>query len=291
MTVQTGFFGGGFWGAYMLSPQIGFVAGENTIFQPLFGRTTDSGVNWNFTAFYLNTNEGRATGVDFTDLNTGYVSARVWDGTGAIAKTTDSGLNWISMMFTNPLWSIDFPISSASQVGYAVGSQGTILKTYNAGADWQQQISGTSLRLNKVHFKDFDFGFAVGENGLILRTTTGGEPVTFVENDNQSLYSFQLYQNYPNPFNPSTKIKFEIPAVETRHASSLQMVTLKVYNILGTEVATLVNEELPAGEYEVEFDVTRYSGLSGISGLPSGIYFYKLQAGQFLEIKKMILIK
>jgi photosystem II stability/assembly factor-like uncharacterized protein len=289
--IQSGFFGGGFWGAYMLSPQIGFVAGENTIFQPLFGRTTDSGVNWNFTAFYLNTNEGRATGVDFTDLNTGYVSARVWDGTGAIAKTTDSGLNWISMMFTNPLWSIDFPISSASQVGYAVGSQGTILKTYNAGADWQQQISGTSLRLNKVHFKDFDFGFAVGENGLILRTTTGGEPVTFVENDNQSLYSFQLYQNYPNPFNPSTKIKFEIPAVETRHASSLQMVTLKVYNILGTEVATLVNEELPAGEYEVEFDVTRYSGLSGISGLPSGIYFYKLQAGQFLEIKKMILIK
>ncbi|MDZ7622913.1 MAG: hypothetical protein U5J96_00475 [Ignavibacteriaceae bacterium] len=92
MTVQTGLFGGGFWGAYMLSPQIGFVAGENSIFQPLFGKTTDSGVNWDFTAFYLNTNEGRATGVDFTDLNTGYVSARVWDGTGAIAKTTDSGI-------------------------------------------------------------------------------------------------------------------------------------------------------------------------------------------------------
>ncbi len=58
--VQSGFFGGGFYGAYMLSPQIGFVAGENSIFQPLFGRTTDSGVNWDFTAFYLNTNEGQS---------------------------------------------------------------------------------------------------------------------------------------------------------------------------------------------------------------------------------------
>jgi len=181
----------------MLSPQFGFVAGENTIFQPLLGRTTDSGLNWNFTAFYLNTNEGRATGVDFTDLNTGYVSASVWDGTGAIAKSTDGGSNWISTMFTNPLWSIDFPISSASQVGYAVGSQGTILKTYNAGANWQPQMSGTSLRLNKVHFKDFDFGFAVGENGLILRTTSGGEPVTLVENENQSPSSFELSQTIP----------------------------------------------------------------------------------------------
>ena len=147
MTVQTGLFGGGFWGAYMLSPQFGFVAGENSIFQPLLGRTTDSGFNWNFTAFYLNNNEGRATGVDFTDLNTGYISASVWDGTGAIAKTTDNGYNWVTTFFSNPLWSIDFPISGASQVGYAVGSQGTILKTYNGGANWQQQISGTSSEI------------------------------------------------------------------------------------------------------------------------------------------------
>ena len=225
--VQSGLFGGGLWGAHMLSPQIGFVAGENSIFQPLLGKTTDSGVSWDFTAFYLNNNEGRATGVDFTDLNTGYVSASLWDGTGAIAKTTDAGSNWISTMFTNPLWSIDFPISGASQVGYAVGSQGTILKTYDAGMNWLPQQSGTNIKLNKVHFKDFDFGFAVGEDGIILRTTTGGEPATFVENENQTPYSFELFQNYPNPFNPATKIKFTLPAVGTRHASSLQMVTLK----------------------------------------------------------------
>jgi photosystem II stability/assembly factor-like uncharacterized protein len=293
--VQSGFFGGGFWGAYMLSPQFGFVAGENSIFSPLLGRTTDSGLNWNFTAFYLNTNEGRATGVDFTDLNTGYVSASVWDGTGAIAKSTDGGSNWISTMFTNPLWSIDFPISGASQVGYAVGSQGTILKTYNAGANWQPQISGTSLRLNKVYFKDFDFGFAVGENGIILKTETGGEPATVVENENQSLHSFELFQNYPNPFNPLTKIKFTIPTVETRHASSLQMVTLKVYDVIGNEIATLVNEELPAGEYEVECGGHSVEG----KNLPSGVYFYQLfiggpetSSGQTsIQTKKMVLLK
>ncbi len=153
--VQSGFLGGGFFGVTMLSPDFGFVAGENSIFQPLFGKTTDSGVNWNFTAFYLNSNEGRATGVDFTDINTGFVSARVWDGTGAIAKTTDSGANWISTMFTNPLWSIDFPISGASQVGYAVGDQGTILKTNDAGINWLPQQSGTTFRLNKVYFQRF----------------------------------------------------------------------------------------------------------------------------------------
>jgi photosystem II stability/assembly factor-like uncharacterized protein len=305
--VQSGFFGGGFWGAYMLSPQIGFVAGENSIFQPLFGRSTYSGINWVFTAFYLNNNEGRATGVDFTDMNTGYVSASVWDGTGAIAKTTNSGLDWTSTMFSNPLWSVDFPISGASQIGYAVGSQGTILKTYNAGANWQQQISGTTSSLNKVFFKDFDFGFAVGENGIIFRTTTGGEPVTIVEHENQSPHSFELFQNYPNPFNPSTKIKFTIPSVIASGAKQSQLVTLKVYDVLGNEIATLVNEELPAGEYEVEFNTNSVEGRN----LTSGVYFYQLkiggpvrkdsfgeinspngQAGQgFIQTRKMVLLK
>jgi photosystem II stability/assembly factor-like uncharacterized protein len=285
-TAQTGLFGGGFWGAYMLSPQFGFVAGDNSILQPLLGRTSDSGVNWDFTAFYLNNNEGRATGVDFTDLNIGFVSARVWNGTGAIAKTTDGGNNWNSTIFSDPLWSIDFPISGTSQIGYSVGDAGTILKTFDAGINWQQQNSGTSLKLNKVFLKDFDFGFAVGENGIILRTTTGGEPVTIVENENQSPYIFQLFQNYPNPFNPTTKIKFTIPSVIESGTKQSQFVTLKIYDVLGKEITTLVNEELTAGEYEVEFNS------SSINRHPSsGIYFYQLRAGEFIQTKKMLMIK
>jgi murein tripeptide amidase MpaA/5-hydroxyisourate hydrolase-like protein (transthyretin family) len=104
-------------------------------------------------------------------------------------------------------------------------------------------------------------------------------------------YEFALEQNYPNPFNPSTKIKFTIPPVETRHASSLQMVTLTVYDVLGNEIATLVSEEKPAGIYEVEFNTGSHSSSTGIKDLTSGIYFYNLQAGSFIQTNKMIFIK
>jgi len=93
---------------------------------------------------------------------------------------------------------------------------------------------------------------------------------------------FVLYQNYPNPFNPSTKIKYSIPKVETHRDASLQMVTLKVYDVLGNEVSTLVNEEKQPGVYEVEFDALNLS---------SGIYFYQLKARDFISIKKMVLLR
>ena len=92
---------------------------------------------------------------------------------------------------------------------------------------------------------------------------------------------FKLLQNYPNPFNPSTKIKFTIPSVETGYIPSLQT-TLKVYDVLGNEIETLVNEEKQTGTYEL----TWYA-----ENLPSGIYFYQLKAGSFIQTKKMILIK
>jgi len=280
IVIQSGFFGGGFWGVSMLSPQIGFIAGENSIFQPLLGMTTNSGVNWVFHAFYFDGNEGRATGVDFTDMFIGYVSARVWDGRGAIAKTTDSGNTWVITFFSNPFWDIDFPNSNASLVGYAVGDAGVILKTVNTGDNWLQQQSGTNLKLNKVYFEDPDFGLAVGENGIILRTTTGGEPVTHSEDYSLNEISFRLEQNYPNPFNPTTKIKFTVPVTLSGVEESL--VTLRVFDILGNEIITLVNEELPAKEYEVEFN--------GI-GLPSGIYFYQIKAGTHIQTKKMTILK
>ncbi|RJP70433.1 MAG: T9SS C-terminal target domain-containing protein, partial [Ignavibacteriales bacterium] len=93
---------------------------------------------------------------------------------------------------------------------------------------------------------------------------------------------FHLSQNFPNPFNPTTKIKYTIPHVETGYTPSLQNVTLKIYDILGNEVATLVNEEKPAGEYEVEFSANQLS---------SGIYFYQMRAGNFISTKKMLMIK
>jgi len=85
---------------------------------------------------------------------------------------------------------------------------------------------------------------------------------------------FSLSQNYPNPFNPSTLIKYQLPISS--------QVTIKVYDVLGDEVATLVNEEKPIGFYEIDFDASRFA---------SGVYLYKIQAGSFVSAKKMILIK
>jgi len=100
------------------------------------------------------------------------------------------------------------------------------------------------------------------------------QPTSVDGHSDEKVTSYQLKQNYPNPFNPVTTINYQIP--------ELSFVTLKVYDVLGSEVAILVNEEKPIGRYEVEFDG---------SELTSGIYFYKLQAGNFIETKKMILLK
>jgi hypothetical protein len=103
--------------------------------------------------------------------------------------------------------------------------------------------------------------------------------ITFAEENNKPPYSFNLDQNFPNPFNPSTSIQYEV--------SSRQFVSLKVYDVLGNEIATLVNEEKPAGSYEVEFSV----GQNSILSLSSGIYFYQLKAESFIQTKKMVLMK
>ena len=103
----------------------------------------------------------------------------------------------------------------------------------------------------------------------------GAMPKLAPENEIASVKDFRLSQNYPNPFNPSTVINFSIPTENT-------VVSLKIYNSIGQEVGTLINQIVPAGNHEVRFDAT---------GLSSGVYFYTLTAGNFVESKKMIVLK
>jgi Secretion system C-terminal sorting domain len=109
-----------------------------------------------------------------------------------------------------------------------------------------------------------------------------GGSTTILSENNNAISSFTLSQNYPNPFNPTTKIKFSIPSVIANEVKQSQLVSLKVYDILGNEIETLVNEEKSAGSYEV----TWYAGQ-----LPSSVYFYQLKAGEFIQTKKMVLLK
>ncbi len=226
--------------------------------------TTNGGTNWaSQTAGYsLNS-------VYFIDQNYGWTVGLA----GTILKTTNGGINWFAQSSGTTEWlsSVHF---TDNNTGWVVGGNGTILNTTDGGTNWIPQSSGTEfLDLHGVSFTDANNGSAVGEEGTILRTTNGG--VTFVEEQIDEIPTkYNRRQNYPNPFNPTTTITDQIP--------ELSFVTLKVYDVLGSEVATLVNKEKQVGSYDVEFNG---------SGLPSGIYFYRLQAIEFTQVKKMILLK
>ena len=110
---------------------------------------------------------------------------------------------------------------------------------------------------------------------VVLNTVLGDSITTSIENKRKIFqFNFVLKQNFPNPFNPETQIEYTIPQTSN--------VTLKVYDLLGEEIYTLVNKEQPEGYYELKFDGTNLS---------SGIYFYRLEAGEYIETKKMILLK
>jgi hypothetical protein len=130
--------------------------------------------------------------------------------------------------------------------------------------------------LISVHFTDATIGYAVGEPGVILKTNTGG--VTAVDPPSRATPPMPsaavLMQNYPNPFNPSTTIRYALP--------NRSHVTLTVYNTLGQHVAELVNGEIEAGNHEV-----RFNG----SILPSGVYVYRLRAGDFVQTRKLLLVR
>jgi hypothetical protein len=138
---------------------------------------------------------------------------------------------------------------------------------------------GTSIQFNASYIVSlfpgyFNFKVEVRSDGWTYWTDSMQVIVTGVEEETTLPTEFSLEQNYPNPFNPSTKIKYSVP--------QLSKVVIKVFDILGNEIETLVNEEKPVGTYEVKFKATN---------LPSGIYFYQLRTGSFVETKKMLMIK
>ena len=102
------------------------------------------------------------------------------------------------------------------------------------------------------------------------------------KNENEIPKTYNLYQNYPNPFNPSTSIKFDIPELPLIKGAGGMFTTLTIFDILGKEVTTLIDEKLLPGRYEVNWNASDYA---------SGVYFYKISAGEFTATKKMVLMK
>lgn len=236
-------------------------------------KTTNSGLNW--ISQFTTSNYFNLYDVNFIDANTGWAVGYRF----CIYKTTNGGQDWNlqnSVANANGLYSVNFVNSST---GWAVGdyygsASANSFYTTNGGTDWISSILPTGGRMFRIVFNNSTTGWISSQYGRVFKTTNNGGLTTINESGNNLPVKYGLDQNYPNPFNPTTNLQFSI--------NKVQYVTLKVYDILGREIRTLVNESLKSGTYEVSFDGSQ---------IPSGIYFYKLESENFSETKKMILIK
>lgn len=260
-----------FWGylkdMYFLNADTGLLCGA---FGGMF-KTTNGGLNWDrktipywngigdFRKLSVINNQCVFVGEDgrrvFKSTNFG----DTWDSIGYIAGANQPYVCRFSSLFT----------------GWVGGTFGQLYKTTDAGGTWRRDDTGTDQRyIGAMYFHTDSVGWVVGGNTKILYTTSSGLSIikTFSNNIPDKI---KLYQNYPNPFNPETEIRFEIPKF-----ASIQ---IKVFDLLGKEVSTLVDENLYAGEYEIKFNG---------SDITSGIYFYGLYVnGSMKETKKLILLK
>jgi photosystem II stability/assembly factor-like uncharacterized protein len=309
---------------FFINSEVGWgvgVGGDWPHYVSIILKTTNGGENWYtqysdttdselFNVLFTNENEGIAVGdlglilktvdggntwnsipsgtynylydLSFANNNYGLVLSVPGLGASQILKTTDGGNVWTYLSAIEDYVTRIMFINEDLVV--ALGSVPYI--STNGGISWQSQVIPSYTTLNDIFYLNSNLGWVVGYDGTILHTTNGG--VTFIEDEENNFTQpkdFLLQQNYPNPFNPSTKISWQSPV------SGWQ--TLKVYDVLGNEVATLVDEYRPAGSYEVEFNpASSIKHLpAGRQGPASGIYFYQLQAGDYLETKKMILLK
>jgi hypothetical protein len=273
---------------YFTDVSTGFGVGGDFENGGLIVKTTNAGINWNVS--YISSLFTILKSISFPPQNPaiGFTSGMF----GTILKTTNNGSSWNVLNIGLDSISFFSIYSTSADTIYTAGSYGTILKTINSGTNWQSQTSGTNKEITCLCFINSNTGYAVGANGLILKTTTGG--IIGIKTISGSIPSeYYLYQNYPNPFNPTTMIKFEIPNSRLRRGYGGQAKFLKagetnpkteirIYDVLGKEVVTLVNSELQPGTYEVDWDASNY---------PSGVYYYRLFTENYSETKKMILVK
>ncbi|HQY21924.1 MAG TPA: T9SS type A sorting domain-containing protein [Ignavibacteria bacterium] len=250
--------------------------GSNTT-PPAFIYTSNGGTSWQ------KSNTGApgnfTSGVAFSDDKMhGLVSSST--SLPTIARTTNGGVSFTNVTGVAGLtgYSTIKWIEGTNTVytSSAIGASGVVQKSTNGGLNWTVMSTSSLTGITHMEFRRVGntvYGFAVTANGAVLKLV---ETITGVNNISSSVPDgYSLDQNFPNPFNPSTTINFSIPVTGK--------VNLTVYNSLGKEVATLVNENLAAGSYSSEF--------TAASDLTSGIYFYTITSGNFSDTKKLMLVK
>jgi photosystem II stability/assembly factor-like uncharacterized protein len=263
---------------YFYSRDSGFVTGQTTFSASSSNRgvilwTGDGGATWSV-RYTTARRVSAGWKLSFPDANTGYMSCnRITNGDSSIfIKTTNRGATWTEKAYT-PQPNFFYDIKGIGFLTPSIGWVGRydaqyVFQTTNGGSTWQQVVFGSSV--SSFHFVTDSIGYAAGTRVYRFARTW----LVPVRQNQSVLPGFRLFQNYPNPFNPITSISYTLPkAGFTR---------LEVYNVNGRLIKTLIEKEQSAGYYKVNFDA---------SGLTSGVYFYKLNAGRFSEVQKMLLIK
>ena len=210
-------------------------------------------------------------GISFSRAQTTF--QRTYGGTffedgRSVQQTSDGG--YIVAGFTN-----SFGAGGGDVYLIKTNSSGDTLwtRTYG-GIDYDQGISVQQTSDGGYIVAGITYSFGAGFNDVYLIKTLGDGTVSVEDDRSVMPTGFALLQNYPNPFNPSTTIAFSLPRAT--------YVTLKIFNTLGQEAATVLSQELAAGTYETKWEAT---------GIGSGMYFYRLQTATFSETKKLILLK
>ena len=257
--------------------------------------TTDGGNNWSVQYTDVGNTSLDFTAIQFTDLNNGWVVGRG----GKIFKTTNGGSNWTpvtntglsSDSYSKCLFFVDANtgwIGSSMPVLVGITPQREILHTTDGGSSWSLQYPdfllpppGTNTAtIFGMFFLNSTTGWFTADYGIIGHTVTGGTTaVGEAKNDMPGV--FALSQNYPNPFNPSTIIAYTI-AGDLEKGRGGERVRLSVYDVLGREVAVLVDGVQTPGEHRVTF---------GARTLASGIYYCRLIAGGAVQTRKMALVR
>jgi photosystem II stability/assembly factor-like uncharacterized protein len=250
---------------------------------PTYLRTTDGGLTWS------NNTTGSTKSIRAIQLlqsGTGYIAG----DSSFLIRTTNFGANWL--LISNNSNAYLFQIQFIDDVtGWVIGASRVYPNPYrlyytnNGGQNLMQVQSLGNFQPKGMSFLNTLTGYVCGDSGVVLKTTNGG--LTFVDPSASNIPDrFLLHQNYPNPFNPVTKIKFSLLNPSEGGAMSTRLI---IYDVLGREVVTLLNEQLQPGSYSVDWDAANY---------PSGVYFYKLEVrqagsstGDYAQTKKMVLIK
>ena len=226
----------------------------------------DNGVNWNSTSSGLV--QATISDIALNQENEIFITTLGY----GIYKSIDNGLTWITKMGAG--WDFScLKISSDGKI-YAATQGNWLYESDDNGDNWFLVNGGLNDSKYILSLEITNSGFLFAGMDYYGIYKSANKVVTTLNEENTVPSKFELMQNYPNPFNPSTSIEYSVPSNE--------YVLLKVYDLLGNEVNTLVNERQSAGNYEVNFDA---------SNLASGIYFYRIQSGSFIQTKKLMLLK